>query len=133
MLGHDPHHHANYFGRQLQVLLAGSRSLVFLGEPDGEGPAGVLGHRRPAAYLGVQLRVGLIVNGEAGPWVAAQVTLLASSLGGGDQQVIFIPADPDDRSLRAAVRVDRGEDSGIGIVQELANLFIQHGCHDLRL
>jgi hypothetical protein len=80
VLRDDADDHADDLGRQRQVILARARSRVLLGQARGERAADVLGHRGPAADLGVHLGVPLVVDGKADPGVTPDVHVFTTSL-----------------------------------------------------
>src|SRR6202522_3159779 len=125
VLGHNPDDHAHDLRRQRQECLAGTRSLVLLGEPYRESAAGILGERGTSPDLGVDLGVLLVVDGEADPRVAADIQVLAASGRRGDDQLITLPAYPDHGGLRASVRVYGGEHRWVRVIEKAADCLVQ--------
>src|SRR5690606_36128793 len=78
----------------------------------------VLGDRSRPPDLDVPLGVRPVEHAEARAGVPLQVEDLAPARLGGDDHVVAVGAQPDDRGLGAAVGVEGGEDAEVGGAEE---------------
>src|SRR5215467_1616464 len=124
LLHRHPHDYAGGAGRILARVL-----VVLLGELEMEPPAGVGDHRYPAAQFDVVLRVRGVENRDADARVAQHVAVFHAPRHGREQHVAAIAADPHRTGLRAAVRIDRGQDRVVSPVEQPERRLTERDSH----
>jgi hypothetical protein len=92
--------------------------VVLAGQFDVQRPVGVRPDGRRAPQLHIVLRVRGLEDRDADPRIALHVAVLHPPLHSREQQVIAVAADPHRGGVRAAIRVDRGQDRVVPPVEQ---------------